>query len=292
MDSLTLSPSSAPVRALADTALGVGLRAEHHRAIADRLAADAPPPVDFLEVHAENYLFPGSPAQVLLLQLAERLPISLHSIGLSLGSADGVDDIHLDRLAALAEACTPALISDHLAWCRVGGRYLNDLLPLPYTSEALGHVCANIDRVQTRLGRRLLLENPSTYLALPGDWSEGAFLTEILRRTGCGLLLDVNNIYVSAENQRIDPQALLAEYPLEAVGELHLAGHDLRQTPDGPLRIDTHAAPVCDAVWVLYRQLLGRLGPRPTLLEWDADLPSFDDLLAEAGKARSIGGLA
>ncbi len=290
MDSLTLPPSSAPARALANTALGVGLRADHHRALTDRLASTLPLPVDFIEVHAENYLFPGSPAHHLLRHLADRLPISLHSIGLSLGSAEGVDSLHLDRLAALAEICAPVLISDHLAWCRVGGQYLNDLLPLPYTSEALDVVCANIDQVQTRLRRRLLLENPSTYLTLPGDWSEGAFLAEILRRTGCGLLLDVNNIYVSAENQRLAPQALLADYPLEAAEELHLAGHDLRQTPDGPLRIDTHAAPVCDAVWALYRAILQRIGPRPTLLEWDADLPSFDALLAEAGKARTLGG--
>lgn len=291
MDTLTLAPPPAPASSLSATALGIGLRAVHHRDFADRLAAETPLPVDFLEIHAENYLHSGSPAHRLLLQLAERVPISVHSIGLSLGSAEGVDNLHLDRLAALVTDCSPALVSDHLAWSRVGGRYLNDLLPLPYTSEALGILCANIDRVQSRLKRPLLLENPSTYLALPGDWPEGAFIAEILRRTGCGLLLDVNNIYVSACNQGRNPIDWLADYPLAATGEIHVAGHDLRDTPTGAVRIDTHAAPVCAEVWDLYRAVTAEIGPRPTLLEWDDAIPPLDTLLAEAAKAQTLGGL-
>lgn len=292
MDTLAITPLPAPAVALTTAALGVGLRAAHHRDIAAWLDAARPLPVDFLEVHAENYLHAGSPPHRLLLRVADAVPISIHSIGLSLGSAEGVDNTHLDRLAALVTDCSPALVSDHLAWSRVGGRYLNDLLPLPYTSEVLAIVCANIDRVQTRLKRPLLLENPSTYLALPGEWSEGAFLAEILRRTGCGLLLDVNNIYVSACNQGVDPLDWLADYPLHATGEIHVAGHDLRETPVGPVRIDTHAAPVCAEVWALYHSLIARIGPRPTLLEWDDALPSLDGLFAEAAKARTLGGLA
>lgn len=291
MDTLAFTPPPAPVAGLTATALGIGLRAAHHADVSARLATEAPLPVDFLEVHAENYLHPGSPPQTLLLELAERVPISVHSIGLSLGSADGVDCIHLDRLAALVAECGPAFVSDHLAWSRVGGRYLNDLLPLPYTSEALDVVCANIDRVQTRLKRPLLLENPSTYLAVPGDWPEGAFMAEILRRTGCGLLLDVNNIYVSACNQGRTPLDWLTDYPLAATVEIHVAGHDLRETARGPVRIDTHAAPVCSDVWALYHAIITEIGPRPTLLEWDETIPSLDELFAEAEKARSLGGL-
>lgn len=291
---MDISASTSPpplASGLTATALGIGLRAAHHRDFADWLAAPSPLPIDFLEVHAENYLHPGSPAQNLLLRLAERVPISVHSIGLSLGSADGVDYLHLERLAALVGDCSPVLVSDHLAWSRVGGRYVNDLLPIPYTSEALGIVCANIDRVQTRLKRPLLLENPSTYLALPGDWAEGAFVAEILRRTGCGLLLDVNNIYVSARNQGYNPTDWLADYPVAATGEIHVAGHDLRETTRGPVWIDTHAAPVCAEVWALYRTVITQIGPRPTLLEWDDAIPSLEDLIAEAGKARVLGGL-
>lgn len=269
--------------------IGIGLRAEHHEDFATLLRTSAPIPADFLEIHAENYLHPGSPPHTLLLRLAERVPISIHSIGLSLGSADGVDILHLERLANLTEACAPILVSDHLAWSRSGGRYLNDLLPLPYTHEALAAVCANIDRVQSRLRRPILLENPSTYLALPGDWPEGAFIAEVLRRTGCGLLLDVNNIHVSACNQGCTPLDWLAEYPLSAVGEIHVAGHVTRQTADGPVCIDSHSVPVSTDVWRLYRTVLARTGPRPTLLEWDADIPSLAELLAEAAKARTAG---
>lgn len=291
MDPLASTPPPNLASGLAATALGIGLRAAHHRDFADRLVAQTPFPIDFLEIHAENYLHSGSPAQNLLLRLADRMPISVHSIGLSLGSAEGVDFLHLDRLAALVADCSPVLVSDHLAWSRVGGRYTNDLLPLPYTSEALGIVCANIDRVQTRLKRRLLLENPSTYLSLPGDWAEGAFIAEILRRTGCGLLLDVNNIYVSAWNQGQAPLGWLADYPLAATAEIHIAGHDLRATSGGPVRIDTHAAPVCAEVWALYRAIITQIGPRPTLLEWDDAIPALDALIVEAEKARRLGGL-
>jgi uncharacterized protein (UPF0276 family) len=292
MIDLALAPPLSPGAALAPTALaptavGLGLRAEHHSDFAAFLAQPTALPVDFLEIHAENYLHPGSPAQGLVLALAERLPISLHSVGLSLGSAEGVDEIHLARIAELAEACSPVLISDHLAWCRVGGRYLNDLLPLPYTSDALDVLVENIDRVQTRLGRKLLLENPSTYVGFTAsDWPEGAFIAEVLRRTGCGLLLDVNNIYVSAQNQGVPPEDWLAAYPLATAEEIHLAGHTHRDGPEGVILIDTHAAPVAPAVWQLYESVLSQIGPRPTLIEWDADLPPLAELFAEAEAAR------
>lgn len=283
---LALPPSTRAT--LAPHTVGVGLRAEHHRDFAALLAQPgATVPVDFLEFHAENYLHPGSPAQSLLRALAERVAVSLHSVGLSLGSADGVDETHLDRIACLVEACSPALISDHLAWCRIGGRYLNDLLPLPYTSEALNVLARNIDRVQTRLGRKILLENPSTYVGFTdSDWPEGAFIAELLRRTGCGLLLDVNNIYVTAQNQGASPEDWLASYPLAAAEEIHLAGHTRRDGPEEVILIDTHAAPVAPAVWQLYESVLSQIGPRPTLIEWDADLPPLAELFAEAEAAR------
>ncbi|MFY8105474.1 MAG: DUF692 domain-containing protein [Elstera sp.] len=287
MTELTLAPPFAEysVSGLPARAVGIGLRAEHHSAIGALLAEPGwALPVDFLEIHAENYLHPGSPAHRLLIDIAERAPMSVHSVGLSLGSSDGVDNIHLDRVSALVAACAPVLISDHLAWCRVDGRYLNDLLPLPYTSEALQILSVNIDRVQSRLGRKILLENPSTYLAFPeSDWTEGAFITEVLKRTGCGLLLDINNIYVSAHNQGKSPTAWLESYPLAEAEEIHLAGHSDR---DGVL-IDTHAAPVCAEVWRLYEAVLEKIGPRPTLIEWDADLPPLATLTAEAGAARA-----
>ncbi len=293
MTDTTLAPPrpESYVAGLAAHAVGIGLRADHHGDIAALLAEPgAAPPVgfleivDFLEIHAENYLHAGSPAYRLLVDVAERMPISLHCVGLSLGSAEGVDEQHLSRLAALAKDCAPVLISDHLAWCRVGGRYLNDLLPLPYTSEALETVAANIDRVQSRLGRRILLENPSTYGTFAESaWDEGAFMAELLKRTGCGLLLDVNNIYVSAHNQNVNPEAWLARYPLAAAEEIHLAGH----TQQEGLLIDTHAAPVCAAVWRLYEAVLAKIGPRPTLIEWDADVPPLATLLAEAQAART-----
>jgi uncharacterized protein len=265
-------------------AVGIGLRADHHGDVWALLAEPtAALPVDFLEIHAENYLHAGSPAHRLLMDIAERLPISVHSVGLSLGSADGVDELHLSRLAALVEDCAPVLVSDHLAWCRVGGRYLNDLLPLPYTLEALETLAANIDRVQSRLGRQILLENPSTYVAFTeSDWDEGAFIAELLKRTGCGLLLDVNNLYVSAHNQRVSAMTWLESYPLSAAAEIHLAGH----TPREGLLIDTHAAPVCAEVWQHYEAVLAKIGPRPTLIEWDADMPPLATLLAEAEAAR------
>ena len=288
MRDLVLAPPPSTRAALAPHTVGVGMRAEHHRDFAALLAQPgASLPVDFLEIHAENYLHPGSPAQRLLLALAERMPISLHSVGLSLGSVEGVDETHLNRIASLVETCSPALISDHLAWCRVGGRYLNDLLPLPYTSEALDVLARNIERVQTRLGRKILLENPSTYVGFTdSDWPEGEFIAELLRRTGCGLLLDVNNIYVSARNQGVRPEDWLAAYPLAAAEEIHLAGHTRRDGPEGVILIDTHAAPVSPAVWRLYGSVLSQIGPRPTLIEWDADLPPLAKLFAEAGAAR------
>jgi uncharacterized protein (UPF0276 family) len=260
---------------------GIGLRAEHH---ADFAAAR--PPVAFVEAHSENYFGRGGPPLHYLALARAHCPLSLHGVGLSLGSADPLNEAHLQCLAALVERMEPAQVSDHLCWCSVGGVYANDLLPLPFTEEALAHVVSRVQQVQERLGRQLLVENVSSYLqfadaAMP-EWE---FLAELSRRSGCGLLLDVNNIHVSAANHRFDALQYLAGVPVAAVQEIHLAGHTVQRLEDGEILIDTHDGPVCDAVWALYERALARFGPVPTLIEWDADLPPLATLVAEAQKA-------
>ncbi len=259
---------------------GIGLRSPHLAEIArDR------PATGFLEIHAENYLG-GSPA----LQTVERLrpdyEFSIHAVGLSLGSADGLDEAHLGRVAALIERLEPALVSDHLSWSVAGGRYFNDLLPLPYTEEALQVVVRNVDRLQEKLGRRVLVENPSCYLAFAhSTLTEPEFLAELTRRSGCGLLLDVNNIVVTAHNLRLDPAAWLDGLPASAIGEYHLAGHAVNDADGEPILIDDHGSRVSEGVWTLFSEIVRRYGPRPTLVEWDTDLPALDVLLAEASRA-------
>jgi uncharacterized protein len=212
--------------------------------------------------------------------------LSLHGVGLSIGGATGLDPVHLERLRVLVDRYQPDSFSEHLAWSSHGAEWLNDLLPLPYTDETLATICAHIDQVQSTLGRRLLLENPATYVTYASStWEEVDFLREITRRTGCGLLLDVNNVFVSATNHRFCARAYLATFPLEAVGEIHLAGHGREELPSGPLLIDTHGAPVADPVWTLYAEVLARTGPLPTLIEWDNDVPAFDVLLLQAARA-------
>lgn len=259
---------------------GVGLRARH----LDELAS-TPAPVGFLEIHAENYLT-GGPALRKLERLRRDHALSVHGVGLSLGSADGLDAGHLERVRALVERLQPRFVSEHLAWSVVGGTYLNDLLPLPYTGESLANVAANIDRLQTALRRPVMIENPSSYVAFAqSSIPEPDFLAALVARTGCQLLCDVNNVFVSGSNLGFDPGAYLAAVPPSAVGEIHLAGH-ARNDADGEMMlIDDHGSRVCDAVWALYRQAIARFGPRPTLIEWDTDVPELAVLLDEARRA-------
>jgi uncharacterized protein (UPF0276 family) len=262
-------------------AAGIGLRFAHHE-----IVTATRPAVPWFEVHAENYFGHGKLRHVLETVRRDYL-VSLHGVGLSLGSADGLDKLHLERLTALARAIEPGLISEHLSWSLTGGQYLADLLPLPMTEEALDLVCRHVQQVQEALQRAILIENPSTYLQLEhSTLPEWEFLRELAARTGCGILCDVNNIFVSASNHGWDPQQYLAGLPGAAIGEFHLAGHAVRTLDDGSLvRIDDHGSRVAPAVWALYEQALQRFGPRPTLIEWDTAVPEFNVLLDEAALA-------
>jgi len=266
----------------APPSVGVGFKPEHFEAI-----VDTRPELGFFEIHAENYMGAGGAPHRRLDAIRERYPLSLHGVGLSIGSPGPLDQTHLQRLAAVAKRVEPALVSEHLAWSTHEGAFFNDLLPLPYTDETLSRVSEHIDEVQNALRRTMLLENPSTYVVFAeSEWAETDFLREIARRTGCGLLLDVNNVFVSAVNHGFDPDRYLADFPLEAVGEIHLAGCS-EDTDDAglPLLIDAHNSPVRDAVWSLYAAAIRRLGPTPTLIEWDNDLPAWQTLLDEARRA-------
>ena len=264
---------------------GVGYKPQHFAAI----MAD-PGPIGWLEIHAENYMGDGGRPLAQLRHLAAQFPISVHGVGLSIGGADALDRDHLARLRHLCDWLNPASFSEHLAWSTHDGTYLNDLLPLPYTDATLARVCDHVDQVQAALGRRMLLENPSSYLAFAETtMSEVDFLTEIAGRTGCGLLLDVNNVYISAINQRVDPMATINAFPLDLVGEVHLGGHDQDRAEDGAiLLIDSHARPVVDPVWALYAAVIAEGGARPTLIEWDNDVPEWPVLAAEAALAARV----
>ncbi len=264
-------------------AAGIGLRFQHHQVV-----VDSRPGVAWLEVHTENYMGGGKPPAYLD-AIRRDYPISLHGIGLSLGSAEGLDDDHLERTRLAVSRFEPGLVSEHLAWTVVDGTYLADLLPLPMTEEALDVVCRNVDRTQTSLKRRILIENPSSYLRFKhSSIPEWEFLGAIAERTGCGLLCDVNNIYVSASNHGWDALAYLDALPSDAVGEIHLAGHAERPIDGGRvLRIDDHGSRVASAVWTLYAEALERFGPVPTLIEWDTDIPSLEVLLDEAMHAQA-----
>ena len=262
---------------------GIGLRAPH---VAEVMRTH--PAVPWFEVHAENYMR-GGPAVRALAQIRRDYPISVHSVGLSLGSADGLDARHLARLKRLVSNLEPVLVSGHLAWSMAGGAYLNHLLPLVYTEETLEIVCCNVDHAQTVLGRRLLVENPSSYLRFADSCiPEPEFLTTIVRRTGCGLLCDVNNIYVTSQNFDQNPVAYLEMLPADVVEEIHLAGHAINDADGQPIWIDDHGAPVSQAVWALFALALVRFGPVPTLLEWDTNIPEFAVLVAEASKADGL----
>jgi hypothetical protein len=259
---------------------GIGLRAPHVGEILARR-----PAVAWLEVHAENYLG-GGPAVRALERLRADYPLSVHGVGLSLGSADGLDPAHLERLAVLVERLQPALVSEHLSWSVTGGAYLNHLLPLPYTEETLGVLSRHVARAQERLGRRLLVENPSGYLRFRySPIPEPQFLNELARRTGCGLLCDVNNVYVSCENLGGDAAAYLDAIEPAAVEEIHLAGHAVNDADGRAILIDDHGSRVAEAVWRLHARALARFGAVPTLVEWDTDVPPLAILLEEAAKA-------
>jgi uncharacterized protein (UPF0276 family) len=261
---------------------GIGLRHPY----VDALLAD-PRTAGWIEVHSENYLCAGGPRLKSLERLRAELPLSCHGVGLSLGSADGLDDAHLRRLRALFDRFEPGLVSEHVSWSVTDATYLNDLLPLPYTGEALDVLCRNIDRAQEAFGRRILIENPSSYLSFaPSEMSEWTFIAEAVARTGCGLLLDVNNIHVSAHNHGFDAADYLAGIPADAVEEIHVAGHADCASGGERVLIDDHGHPVIEPVWALLDDALEVLGPVPVLLERDMNFPPLDDLLAETRRAQ------
>jgi uncharacterized protein (UPF0276 family) len=273
----TSSPDDQPARC------GIGLRTPH---LAEVMARR--PRTGWLEVHPENYM--GAPAAVDALErLRADYPLSLHGVGLSLGSADGIDADHLARLKALTQRLEPCRVSEHMSWSAHGGRWLNDLVPLPYTAESLAVICRNVDRMQTALGRRILVENPSSYLSYrDSTMPEAVFLAEIVRRTGCGILCDVNNIHVSAHNLGLDARDYLRTLPAAAIGEIHLAGHARNEIDGQVLLIDDHGGRVIDPVWDLYRDAVDRFGRVPTMIEWDTALPPLDVLLDEAALADAV----
>lgn len=264
---------------------GVGLKAQHYETImAER------PDIGFFEVHAENYMGAGGPPHAWLTAIRQNYPLSLHGVGLSIGASRDLDTDHLQRLKDLIKRYEPGLFSEHLAWSSHDAGFLNDLLPLPYTDETLFRVCDHIDQVQSTVGRRMLLENPSTYLAFAeSTWGEIDFIAEVARRTDCGLLLDVNNVHISATNQLWDPLDYISRYPLARVGEIHLAGFTPEADDQGrPLLIDTHDRPVDADVWALYAHAVRLTGPKPTLIEWDANVPDWSELFAEAERAEAV----
>jgi uncharacterized protein (UPF0276 family) len=264
---------------------GLGLKTEHFREV-----LDTQPDIGFFEVHAENYMVAGGPFHHFLGLIREQYPLSLHGVGLSIGAEGSLDVQHLQRLAELIRRYQPHAFSEHLAWSSHGRVFLNDLLPLAYDTPTLSRVCEHIDQVQNTLKRTMLLENPATYLAFQRSTiDEAQFISEVIHRTGCGLLLDVNNVYVSSINHRRDPLVYLDALPLHAVGEIHLAGfaEDTDNLGDR-LLIDDHGAPVDDAVWALYSHVLERVGPVATLIERDNQLPAFSVLNAEVRRANEL----
>lgn len=265
--------------------VGVGLKPEHYAAI-----LDTDPDIGWFEIHAENYMGAGGPPHRYLTAIRDRYPLSLHGVGLSIGAARPLDKDHVRRLKALNERYAPGLFSEHLAWSSHDTIFLSDLLPVPYNEETLARVADHIDEVQEVVGHRMLLENPSTYVAFEGTtMSEIEFLRGVVRRTGCGLLLDVNNIHVSATNQQYDPVAYLDAFPVEHVGEVHLAGYAPEKDDHGaPLLIDAHDRPIDPVVLKLYERAIARMGPTPTLVEWDNDVPDWPTLFAEAERVEAV----
>jgi uncharacterized protein len=272
-------------KSLGDAPVGASFKPEHLSAILTDEADGV-----FFEVHAENYMGAGGVPHAALSKIREQFPISIHGVAMSLGGHQPLDREHLARFAALVKRYEPALVSEHLAWSTHDDIYYNDLLPLPYTIATLNHLVAHISQMQDAIGRSILLENPSTYVLFnESTWAETDFLREITRRTGCGLLLDVNNVFVSATNHGYAPERYLSDFPLDQVGEIHLAGHDQQADDLGaPLLIDSHDRPVSDPVWDLYRSVIAARGAVPTLVEWDADVPEWPILKAESMAAKAI----
>lgn len=261
---------------------GLGLKTQHFLTILTER-----PDIGFFEIHAENYLVPGGPFHHYLQQICRHYPLSIHGVGMSIGGQQALNKYHLAQVAKLVERYQPASFSEHLAWSTHNDSFFNDLLPLPYTTDTLHRVCDHIDQVQAALKRPILLENPATYIEfVASTWSETAFLAEILQRTGCGLLLDVNNLYISSVNHHQDAMTMLLELPADKVGEIHLAGHTESQDSLGaPLLIDSHNRQVSRQVWALYEAALRRTGPLATLIEWDSDIPAFSTLMEEVQRA-------
>lgn len=274
-----MKPSELPRRA------GVGFKPEHFVAI-----NGATQPIGFFEVHAENYMGAGGPPHAQLGRLRQDYALSIHGVGLSIGSMQPLDSEHLARLKTVCDRYEPESFSEHLAWSTHDTTFLNDLLPLPYTEATLAQVCTHIDQVQTLLGRQMLLENPATYLLFEESTiEETEFLAEVAKHTGCGLLLDVNNVFVAATNHHMDARAYLKRFPVQWVREIHLSGHSETIDDAGaPLLIDSHDTPVKDPVWALYEELIGRIGPVASLVEWDNDVPEWPVLRAEAEAADAI----
>jgi uncharacterized protein (UPF0276 family) len=270
------APAPIPARA------GVGLKPEHYRDI-----LDVWPDIGWFEVHPENFMGAGGWPHHVLERVRARYPLSLHGVGLSIGGAEPLNAEHVNRLAALVKRYEPGLVSEHLAWSTHDGAFLNDLLPLPYNETTLAHVARHVDQMQTALKRRVLIENPSTYVTFAtSEMSENEFLRALVARSGCGLLLDCNNVFVCATNHGFDPARYIEDFPLEHAGEIHLAGYAQLDDDDGtPLLIDSHDGVVRKAVWGLYEQVIARGGPIATLIEWDNDVPAWSDLHGEAKKA-------
>ena len=264
---------------------GVGYKPQHFTDLMNE-----PGPVEWIEVHAENYMGDGGRPLAQLSALSERFALSVHGVGLSIGGEDPLDTEHLQRLRRLCDRMQPASFSEHLAWSTHGAEFLNDLLPLPYTQSTLDRVCSHVAQVQDVLGRPMLLENPSSYLVFEAsEMSETDFLTAVAARTGCGLLLDINNVFISATNLQTSPESYLDQFPLDAVGEIHVGGHDEDSDETGaPLLIDSHAKPVIDPVWQMLDRVLRETGPLPVLVEWDNDVPDWPVLRAEAQRAAAV----
>jgi uncharacterized protein (UPF0276 family) len=261
---------------------GIGLRAQHHASI-----LDAGPRIAWIEAHTENYFHAGGPAVRALERARASYPLSLHGVGLGLGSAAPLDMEHLARIRDAVRRFEPGLVSEHACWSQVAGEHFNDLLPLPYTEEAVEHLASRVRQAQDFLGRQLLIENLSASVSLAASQlGEGEFLAAVVERSQCGLLLDVNNAYVNSINLGLDLDAFMAALPAHAVQEIHLAGHSRRQTSAGPLLIDDHGSQVCDAVWQLYERALRRFGPVATLIEWDTAVPPLEELVGEAMQAQ------
>ncbi|PHZ83745.1 DUF692 domain-containing protein [Paremcibacter congregatus] len=274
-DRRALNSDPIPVRA------GIGLKPQHYQDV-----LETNPDVGWFEVHTENYMGAGGAPHFFLEKIREKYPLSMHGVGLSLGSADGVSLDHLKAVKKAVDRYQPALVSEHISWSVANGVYLNDLIPLPYTPETLQLTCDHIEQVQDFLGRQILVENPSTYLLLHASvMEEPEFLNQILARTGCGLLLDVNNVYVSCENHGWDAQTYLAALKPDTVQEIHLAGHSLKTWRGKTLRIDDHGTNVSRDVWALYDYTLKLMGPKPSLIEWDSNIPSLMTLQQEAHRA-------